>query len=71
MEADRVKIIETALWVSIIAITFSAAAITWSISRMKTMEKQVEHLEQSYDLMSVRYANQTAWLQAHGIEVPE
>lgn len=56
-----------AIVVSILAITLSAGIVGYTVHALE----KVDHLEASYDLLSVRYANQTAWLKAHGIEVPE
>lgn len=65
------RTIDFALGVAVLAITMSAGFMGYGLAKMEAMEAKVEHLEGTMDLVEVRYANQTAFLKAHGIEVPE
>ena len=60
-----------ALVAAVVAIGISSWVVGSVTRDMHHLGEKVDHLEESYDLLQVRYANQTAWLKARQIEVPE
>lgn len=68
-KTDQIALI--ALVTAVVAIGWSGYIVGVAQTDLDNMQQRVDHLEGSYDLLSVRYANQTAWLKAHGMEVPE
>ena len=61
------RIAEIAIWVSVIAVTLSASAITWSVSRMKSMQAEVNELRTSAEVCTYQGQKVDAYLRAHGI----
>ena len=62
---DRIS--EIALWVAVLAITMSSAAITWSISRTKTVEYEMAQLHEEVDVLDMRVQRLQATLEAQGV----
>ena len=69
IEESIVRNAQFANWVAVLAIAFSASAITWSVSETKNMQKEIDQLHEEVDVLAMREAKNQATLDVYGVQI--